>query len=61
MFTWQSGNSAVYALANFPVGRKMQQLSPNSKIQLAAVFSKSNLPKTQIEWKIEGICKSCLE
>ena len=49
MFTVQSGNSAAYAIASFPVGAKIQQLSPNSETRFAMVFSKSNLPKTQIE------------
>ena len=49
MFTLQSGNSTVYALANFPVGAEIQQLSPNSKTRFAMVFSKNDLPKTQIE------------
>ena len=46
VFTLQSGNSAEYALANFPVGADMQQLRPNSNTRFAINLSKSDFPKT---------------
>ena len=55
VFTLQSGNSAEYALANFPVGADMQQLRPNSNTRFAINLSKSDFPKTQKEWKEEKL------
>ena len=55
VLTLQSGYSAEYALANFPVGVDMQQLRPNSNTRFAINLSKSDFPKTQKEWKEEKL------
>ena len=55
VLTPQSGYSAEYALANFPVGVDMQQLRPNSNTRFAINLSKSDSPKTQKEWKKEKL------
>ena len=55
VLTLQSGYSAEYALANFPVGVDMQQLRPNSNTRFAINLSKGDFPKTQKEWKKEKL------